>query len=108
MGEAKLKPVCKTCVDNGFDGENENCLYCGVALSTRHEHDHFPVPRRNGGDKVWPVCYNCHDFKDRLAFNRWSPDVLLRGFWSLPPEGKMVMARLLAEWSDRAQGADDG
>lgn len=27
----------------------ETCFYCGRFLSPRHEHDHFPIPRRAGG-----------------------------------------------------------
>ena len=47
------------------------CLYCGTALSKRHEHDHFPVPARAGGNNVVPACYNCHDLKDRMRMLEW-------------------------------------
>ncbi|OBB21103.1 hypothetical protein A5761_03060 [Mycolicibacterium setense] len=47
------------------------CFYCGNPLSMRHEHDHFPVPARAGGNHVVPACYNCHDLKDRVQVGDW-------------------------------------
>jgi hypothetical protein len=47
------------------------CFYCGAPLSSRHEHDHYPVPQRHGGDRTVPACLNCHDLKDRLPLREW-------------------------------------
>lgn len=47
------------------------CFYCGSPLSSRHEHDHYPVPKRHGGDRTVPACLNCHDLKDRLSLKDW-------------------------------------
>jgi hypothetical protein len=44
----------------------ETCFYCGRLVSPRHEHDHFPIPRRAGGIATVPACINCHDLKDRF------------------------------------------
>ena len=49
----------------------QNCFYCGAHLSSRHEHDHFPIPKRHGGTETVSSCLNCHDLKDRLPFDQW-------------------------------------
>lgn len=42
------------------------CHYCGTPLGmTRHDHDHAPVPKGEGGVAVVPACLTCHEFKDR-------------------------------------------
>jgi hypothetical protein len=52
------------------------CFYCGRALSLHHhEHDHFPIPARHGGETTVPSCFACHDLKDRTL----SPGVLSDG-----------------------------
>lgn len=51
-----------------------HCFYCGALLAKQHEHDHFPVPRRHGGDRVVCACVNCHSLKDREPLDRWNPD----------------------------------
>ena len=43
----------------------DSCFYCDMAL-TRHEHDHYPVPKRAGGTNIVAVCLICHDLKDRF------------------------------------------
>jgi hypothetical protein len=40
-------------------------------LSTRHEHDHFPLQWTFGGEGIVPVCVNCHDLKDRVSLMNW-------------------------------------
>ena len=47
----------------------EKCVYCEMPLAKRHEHDHFPIPARRGGEETWCVCINCHDLKDRDRFS---------------------------------------
>ena len=46
-------------------------LYCNRFLSPRHEHDHFPLPRRAGGIATVPACIDCHDLKDRYPNFAW-------------------------------------
>lgn len=42
------------------------CHYCYVPFGgARHEHDHGPVPRSEGGTDVVAACLTCHEFKDR-------------------------------------------
>lgn len=46
------------------------CFYCDIRLS-RHEHDHYPIPKSAGGTQVVAACIDCHDFKDRISLNNW-------------------------------------
>jgi hypothetical protein len=48
----------------------ERCFYCDNILD-RHEHDHYPVPKRAGGTRVVAACLPCHDLKDRIFLNNW-------------------------------------
>lgn len=42
------------------------CFYRDRALSQhRHEHDHFPIPWRHGGEATVPARRECHSLKDR-------------------------------------------
>lgn len=59
------------------------CFYCGDPLSVRHEHDHFPVPKRAGGTTVVPACINCHDLKDRTPLLHSDPTFVLGGLIEL-------------------------
>ena len=56
------------------------CHYCDMPLATRHEHDHFPIPKESGGTHVVPACINCHDLKDRTPLAMWQTGVFLEGF----------------------------
>jgi hypothetical protein len=49
------------------------CFYCERALD-RHEHDHYPVPRRRRGNDVVPICLVCHDLKDRIFLSNWAEE----------------------------------
>ena len=49
------------------------CFYCERALD-RHEHDHYPVPRRRRGNDAVPVCLVCHDLKDRIFLSNWAKE----------------------------------
>lgn len=49
----------------------DRCYYCEMYLSTRHEHDHFPLQWTYGGEGTVPVCVNCHDLKDRVSLTKW-------------------------------------
>lgn len=48
------------------------CYYCHGWLSSRHEHDHFPIPKRHKGTEVVAACLNCHDLKDRTPIDQWN------------------------------------
>lgn len=72
------------------------CFYCGVTLSPRHEHDHFPTPARAGGEDVVPTCLNCHDFKDRVALGNWPAELVLEAFADAGPKGRVLIAKCAA------------
>ncbi len=38
---------------------------------TRHEHDHAPIPRSDGGVVTVAACVGCHHLKDRVLFEHW-------------------------------------
>jgi len=76
-----------------------DCFYCGNQLSPRHEHDHFPIPVRHDGEQVVCVCINCHDLKDRIPLDRWSPKAIVEilGAWSkLSAIQRIFLGKLIA------------
>lgn len=78
---------------------SDKCLYCEGFLSPRHEHDHFPVPERHGGDEKFCVCVNCHDLKDRIDFDAWpaSAKAELTALWpKLSPIQRIMLAKMHA------------
>lgn len=87
------------------------CFYCGMPVSVRHEHDHFPVPRALGGTETVTACLNCHDLKDRWPLSRWPVEVAHAAMtaWvaALPPPGpaRVLHAKMLATF---AQAPDYG
>lgn len=94
--ETRPRPACLDC---------RECFYCGAALSTRHEHDHFPIPFDDGGKRTVPACINCHDLKDRIPLDEW-PDGLARRAvtewlrWYPPPGlARLYHGKLLAIWA---------
>jgi hypothetical protein len=79
------------------------CFYCDKELEMRHEHDHFPIPWRLGGEETVPCCLDCHDWKDRKPFLDWPLEMKLRvnhfGWVSLWPkwrEARIYYAKMLA------------
>lgn len=56
--------------------ECERCFFCGCVLSSRHEHDHFPLPAPAGGKETVPICLTCHDLKDRIPFLDWPTELV--------------------------------
>ena len=74
------------------------CFYCDQPLSSRHEHDHFPMPKELGGTKTRPVCINCHDLKDRMALDSLSWFALagrMQSEWgNMPPATRIFVARM--------------
>lgn len=74
------------------------CFYCDQPLSSRHEHDHFPIPKDVGGTMTRPVCVNCHDLKDRMALDSLSWFALagrMQSEWgNMPPATRIFVARM--------------
>lgn len=80
------------------------CVYCRAPLSARHEHDHMPVPERAGGTHTECACLNCHDLKDRVPLDRWTPAqafTAVRGLWDKgTPTERIVIAKMTALIAD--------
>lgn len=85
------------------------CFYCSQSLSSRHEHDHFPIPASKGGTETVPTCINCHDLKDRIRLRDWNAELafmgmveLCAGLTSLPdPEDVAGAVAALGNVTDR-------
>lgn len=89
---------------------SEQCLYCDVGLSVRHEHDHTPVPKRHGGKTTECVCLNCHDLKDRMDLDQWPmPAIsnLFKGLNECEPSVRIFLARAIALVHDYDQTATE-
>lgn len=72
------------------------CFYCSAILSPRHEHDHFPIPVRAGGEATVPTCLNCHDLKDRVPLADWSSELVEQAVAEAGPMGKILLAKCAA------------
>jgi hypothetical protein len=81
------------------------CSYCDVALAPRHDHDHAPVPKRNGGTQVFCVCMGCHELKDRTPLDRWNVTEAfgsLSGLWAKATGSERVLLmKMFAVISDK-------
>jgi hypothetical protein len=86
---------CKLCEKAGYQSPT-TCAYCGMGLSSRHEHDHAPIPKRHGGEDIWPVCLNCHDLKDRIPTTDWDVETFTRAVVELNPASRILVAKLIA------------
>lgn len=70
-------------------------FYCDRTLPARHEHDHFPIPDRFGGEVTVPSCLDCHDLKDRMDLASWPVTRILEAFAAMPPEARLLAAKLV-------------
>ena len=75
----------------------ETCFYCSRFVSPRHEHDHFPIPRRAGGSSTVPVCIDCHDLKDRYPLFSWPVHLIGPIFRGCDVEPAMELLVALAD-----------
>ena len=91
-------PICRPC-----EGQQPSCFYCNAVLSPRHEHDHFPIPARHGGETTVPVCINCHDMKDRVPLKDWPVSLVLEGWEGMSPAGRMLAAKTYAVLLDQTR-----
>jgi PP-loop superfamily ATP-utilizing enzyme len=76
------------------------CFYCTNLLAARHEHDHFPIPKRNGGVDVVCACINCHELKDRRPLSQWSNSEFIEAVEGATTLGRIIMAKFYALISD--------
>lgn len=44
---------------DGYGIGNNICDWCGIKTIVLHEH-HFPIPKKDGGEKTVGICPNCH------------------------------------------------
>lgn len=91
-----------------------SCAYCGDDLTDgrSHEHDHFPLPHRFGGDHVIAACDDCHRMKDRVDFRQWRSDdqwAVLTETMNVTshPATRVFIAKALAEAMDARHHADE-
>ena len=86
------------------------CYVCGL---TAFEWDHFPTPVRmlasDSPTAALPICRGCHDEKDRMGLDDYSPSVVfqaLNGVWSKAERSeRILMAKILTIVSDRLERA---
>jgi len=82
----------------------KNCYICARKLLGRFEYDHFPIPKRAGGDHVLPICISCHDGKDRYPLHKW--DICeaynsLHNLWNnSSTEERIILCKLISAACD--------
>lgn len=68
----------------------DSCAYCGIMFGNiHHEHDHAPVPKSAGGNKLLPACLACHDLKDRFTVDKWHSGTMASTVIELLALGRM-------------------
>ena len=89
----------------------DTCLYCDCVLSSRHEHDHFPIPAETGGETMFCVCINCHDIKDRIPIDGRLAgpylNALLEDWPHLSPLTRVFMAKMMRQFCVWAAKMED-
>lgn len=76
-----------------------NCYYCNACIRNPVEMDHFPKPKRHGGEETIPTCISCHDMKDRFCLEDWPGkwlDTVKQDMPLLSRETKIWLAKLMA------------
>lgn len=79
----------------------DQCFYCDLPIDPVHEHDHFPVAKRHGGEDAVATCIDCHTLKDRQPLNRWPVELVFEAFKDCGPLGRILLAKsanTLADW----------
>lgn len=78
----------------------EPCYICERPVGSAWEHDHFPVPMRDGGTVTLLVCEPCHSLKDRYNIDSWNPSVAFAAFEGLWAKALTSERLLLAKMFD--------
>ena len=66
---------------------HKKCFYCGGAITEKTGiGDHFPVPKRHGGEVTVDCCKSCHDMKDRITLGDWPIDWVTKAYKELRDE----------------------
>lgn len=93
-------------------GEDErSCYYCRMPLAPKHEHDHFPMPKRHGGEETVPICLNCHTLKDRQPIGDWADPgaawAAVSDAWeNCSPLGRIFLAKYVMNLYDSASPSE--
>lgn len=83
--------------------EPELCFYCGALVSGSGIGDHFPLPKRHGGEATVPCCVSCHDMKDRFPLDPWPVEWISKicsDFPALSRETRIFLAKSMSLYSD--------
>lgn len=60
----------------------------------------MPIPKRHGGEVIYPACVNCHDLKDRAAM-RGDISLWWHTLWpKCTPIERIGIARFIANHMD--------
>lgn len=92
-----------------YDGK---CFYCTepiVDTPKNHQHDHFPIPFRLGGDEIICVCESCHQLVDVIALTNWPASTVFEAFdqlWQSPPKARRLFAKLMKVAMDYEKSKD--
>jgi len=82
--------------------DDRQCFYCGATVGDL-QADHFPVPKRNGGETTVWCCDVCHKMKDTITFKNWSADWLgavIADFPKMGRETRLLLAKVMQVASD--------
>jgi hypothetical protein len=80
--------------------ESRNCFYCDAVyvVSKSAPGDHFPVPKRYGGEITVPCCRECHSLKDRTSIGEWNFQMaskVISDFPKLSRESRIFFAKMM-------------
>lgn len=80
--------------------ESRTCFYCDCTYITSRTSpgDHFPIPKRFGGEMTVPCCRECHSLKDRFSLGEWNAQMafkVIADFPKLSRETRIFLAKLM-------------
>jgi hypothetical protein len=80
--------------------EKRVCFYCDAVyvVSGSSLGDHFPIPKRYGGEITVPCCRECHSLKDRISIGEWNLQMaqkVISDFPKLSRESRIFLAKLM-------------
>ena len=87
-------------------GGYEYCFYCNALVNVSAKGDHFPIPKRLGGEEVVPCCGSCHSMKDRRSLIDWPLEWMMVVYADIPKmsrETKIFLAKSVALFHDAAR-----
>lgn len=93
------------CLSKSKHRIHETCFYCDAtfSISCSAVGDHFPVPKRHGGNETVPCCKECHSLKDRIKLDDWNSIMLGKIAADFPKfnrETRIFLAKAIALFQD--------